>query len=103
MIPIGRRHVLLTDNWSRMLSLLQFYSSDRDQEQLKIDQEQSCGTVFLITQTMKRRNKILCCLITINKALKINRQAKPPSPFGLTEDSLLDQLLLTCKQIKSIY
>lgn len=40
-----------------------------------------------------------------SEIFKINRQAKKKTnPFGITEDSLVDQLiLLIFKQIKSIY
>jgi len=40
--------------------------------------EETGGTALLIIQITKRNNKILCYLITINKILEINRQAKNP-------------------------
>lgn len=40
--------------------------------------------------------------ITINRILKINRQATPPNLSGLTNDSLLDPLLFTGEQIKLV-
>lgn len=89
------------ENSSRTPSSLQFWTQSTIQIK-NSSLEESGGTVLLIIQIMKRNNKI-CCLRTTNKILKINRQAKTSNPFGLTEDSLLDQLLLICEQIKSIY
>lgn len=61
------------ENSSRTPSLFQFWT----QSTIQIENstlEESGGTVLLIMQIMKRSNKVLCCLTTINKILKLGRQ-----------------------------